>query len=44
MRGVVACATAIAEPSGLNATPRPVPAGDVAGSANFTPKPDGPQG
>ena len=44
MKGVERCATAIDEPSGLNATPFAILAGSVAGLANFTPKPDGPQG
>ena len=44
MNGVVVCATAIADPSGLKATPRPSPAGNVAGFAYFVPNPEADQG
>jgi hypothetical protein len=44
MKGVVKCATAILAPSGLKATPKPVLAGSVAGSAYFVPNPDPDQG
>ena len=44
MRGLELCATAIAEPSGLNATPTPVFGGNVAGFVYFVPKPEPDQG
>jgi hypothetical protein len=44
MYGVLMCPTAIALPSGLNATPFPVPAGRVDGSPYLSPKPDWFQG
>ncbi len=40
MYGEGGCATAMALPDGENATPLPVPLGNVAGLAYFVPKPD----
>ena len=39
MKGVVACATAIASPAGEKATSLPPPVGSVAGLAYLIPKP-----
>ena len=44
MNGVMECATAIADPSGLKETPNPSLAGNVAGFVYFVPKPDPDQG
>ena len=38
------CATAIASPAGLKATPSPLPLGNVAGLVYLTPKPAADQG
>jgi hypothetical protein len=44
MNGVAECATATAEPSGLNATPSAVSAGSVAGLVYLVPNPEPDQG
>ena len=40
IRGLLLCAIAISEPSGLNVTPFPVPVGSVDGSEYLEPKPE----
>ena len=44
MKGVVGCATASASPEGEKATPKPLPAGKVAGFENLVPNPEPLQG